>query len=101
MRTLRTILYVLLGFAFTVTYLFQRDISLRLVRRQVRQEVRLRSLVEERDRLQAEMQLLTSFGRVDSAWQGACRGRQPARQALPAGAIEAVSQPSETVAVSH
>ncbi|HDQ98956.1 MAG TPA: hypothetical protein ENN51_01525 [candidate division WOR-3 bacterium] len=76
MRTLRTIFFVLLGFAVTATYLFQRDVSLRLVRRQARQEARLRVLGEERDRLRADCQLLTSFGRVDSVWQAASRSRR-------------------------
>ena len=76
MRTLRTIFFVLLGFAVTATYLFQRDVSLRLVRRQARQEARLRVLGEERDRLRAECQLLTSFGRVDSVWRVASRSRR-------------------------
>lgn len=71
----RIALLVLLVFVLTGGYMFQRHMSLELVWRQTRQEAELRVLVEERDRVQAELQQLAGFGRLDSIWTSAGRPR--------------------------
>ncbi|MFO7675887.1 MAG: hypothetical protein R6X12_06200 [bacterium] len=79
MTTRRLVLLVLLVFILAGTYLMQRDASLRLVSRQARQEVECRVLVERRDRLQAELERLGGFARLDSVWTSSGRpGAGPA-----------------------
>ena len=64
----RLMLLVLAAFLVTGGYMFQRHMSLKLTRRQARQEAELRVAGEERDRLRAELDQLTGFVRLDSIW---------------------------------
>ncbi len=66
MNALRLIGLVALLCTLAMAYLFQRDLSLRLVTRQARQAALTRVLSERRDRLAVEVAHLTGFGRLDS-----------------------------------
>lgn len=66
MSAARLIGLVALLCALTMAYLFQRDLSLRLVTRETRQEAVMRVLSERRDRLTVEVASLTGYSRLDS-----------------------------------
>ena len=80
------ILPLLVVFAITGAYLFQRHMSLELVWRQSRQEAEQRVMVEDRDRLHAELQRLTGYERLNEIW--VANGRPAAPEVAQAGPVE-------------
>ncbi|MFO7638408.1 MAG: hypothetical protein R6X14_03765 [bacterium] len=91
----RMILPVLGLFLFFGVYTFQRHMSLRLVWRQARQEAERRTVVEERDRVQAELQQMVGFSRLDSVWVSA--GRPASTGGFRAHTTEVVRLPAAPV----
>jgi hypothetical protein len=97
MNTRRLVALVIFVFVLAGAYMVQRDLSLRFVRRQARQEAELRALVEQRDRLLAELEHLAGFARLDSVWVSC--GRPNGAPAMAASGVVGAG-PVSTVEVA-